>query len=274
MTAMTAAPPDSTRHWDTPDAVRLYRAFCRKHPRYRQANAELIRHAALEPGLTVLDLGAGLGGTAAVALGAMGGRGRGRVIAVEPAGAMREAGARMTDRGIEWHAEIPDGCRPDRILCGAGIWQLTPLTDALSLLRDRLAPGAALCFNIPAVYLGEPDPPGGGRDPQLLELAARLTQGEPPAAGGAPEGWEPLPDAAGMESMLRGAAFRAEGWEFSLRLTQAAWRDWLKLPACSAPLLPGLTSKERAARIDAAFARCDPRSWRWERWRGWTAWAE
>ena len=270
MTAMTAAPPDSTRHWDTPDAVRLYRGFCRKHPRYRQANAELIRHAALEPGLTVLDLGAGLGGTAAVALGAMGGRGRGRVIAVEPAGAMREAGARMTDRGIEWHAEIPDGCRPDRILCGAGIWQLTPPAQALSLLRDLLLPGTALCFNIPAVYLGEPDPPGGGRDPLLLELAARLTRGEPPAE--APEGWEPLPDAAGMERLLGDAGFRAEGWEFSLRLTEASNRDWLKLPACSAPLLPGLTAKERAARIDAAFAQCDARSWRRERWRGWTAW--
>jgi SAM-dependent methyltransferase len=272
MTATALGPLDSTRLWDNPDAVRLYRAFCRKHPRYRQANAELIRHAALEPGLTVLDLGAGLGGTAAAALGAMGGQGRGRVIAVEPAGAMRRAGARMADRGITWHSEIPDGCRPDRILCGAGIWQLTPLAQALSLLRDQLSPGTALCFNIPAVYLGEPDPPGGGRDPHLLELPARLTRGEPPAE--APEGWEPLPDAAGMERLLGDAGFRAAGWEFSLRLTQAACRDWLKLPACSAPLFPGLTSKERAARIDAAFAQCDPRSWRWERWRGWTAWAE
>jgi hypothetical protein len=274
MTSIALGPLDSTRLWDDPDAVRLYRGFCRKHPRYRQANAELIRHAALEPGLTVLDFGAGLGATAVAALRAMGGQGRGggRVIAVEPAKAMRDAGARMAGRGIEWHAEIPDGCRPDRILCGAGIWQLSPLSLALSLLRGRLPPGAALCFNIPAVYLGEPDPPGGGRDPLLLELAARLTRGEPPAE--APEGWEPLPDAAGMERLLGDAGFRAVGWEFSLRLTQASNRDWLKLPACSAPLLPGLTAKERAARIDAAFAPCDPRSWRWERWHGWTAWAE
>jgi SAM-dependent methyltransferase len=270
MTGTAAGPLDSARHWDTPDAVRSYRAFCRKHARYRRANAELIRHAALVPGLAVLDLGAGLGGTAVAALGAMGRQGR--VIAVEPARAMRDAGARAADRGIEWHSEIPDGCRPDRILCGAGIWQLTPLAEALAVLRDLLSPGTALCFNIPAVYLSEPDPPGGGRDPRLLELTARLLRGAPPAE--APEGWEPLPDAAGMERMLRDAGFRPVGWKFSLRLTQAACRDWLKLPACSAPLLPGLTSNERAARIDAACAQCDPRSWRWERWRGWTAWVE
>jgi SAM-dependent methyltransferase len=270
MTGTTAAPRDFARLWDHPDAVRWYRAFTRRHPRYRQANRELIRHAALGPGLAVLDLGAGLGGTAVAALDAMGGQGR--VFAVEPARAMREAGASQTGRRIAWHSDIPDWCRPDRILCGAGIWQLASLAETLGRLRDRLTRGGALCFNVPALYLGEPDPPGGGRDPQLLELLARLTRGEPRSE--ARMGWEPLPDASGMERMLRDAGFRPLGWEFSLQLTQTAHRDWLKLPACSASLLPGLSGEARAARIDAAFAECDPRSWRWERWRGWTAWAE
>lgn len=270
MTGAAVGPPDSTRLWDTPEAARVYRAFCRHHRRYRQANAELIGHAALEPGLTVLDLGAGLGGTSVAALDAM--DGRGRVIAVEPARAMRDAGSRMTSHEIEWQSVVPDDCRPDRILCGAGIWQLTPLGETFARLRDRLSPGSALCFNIPALYLGEPDLPGGGRDPRLLELTARFTAGETPAE--APNGWEPLPNAEGIDSLLREVGFRPTSWEFSLRLTQAAYRDWLKLPASSAPLLPGLTTSQRAARIDAAFAECDQQSWRWERWRGWTAWVE
>jgi SAM-dependent methyltransferase len=271
MSSALAAPPlDSIRLWDDPEAVRRYRAFCRRHPRYRQANAELIRHAALTPGLTLLDLGAGLGDTARAALAAMGGRGR--VLAVEPAAAMRSAGMRRPAAGLEWHAAIPEPCQPDRILSGAAIWQLSPLAEALAGLRSLLRPGAALAFNLPALYLGEPDPPGGGRDPLLLELAGRLTQGRLPSE--APAEWQPLPDATGMETLLRDLGFRAVGWEFRLRLTQRAYRDWLRIPACSAPLLPGLSPSERAARIDAAFQQCDSGSWRWERWRGWTAWAE
>jgi hypothetical protein len=37
-------------------------------------------------------------------------------------------------------------------------------------------------------------------------------------------------------------------------------------------LLLGLTADERARRIDRAFRRVDPTSWRWEGWVGWTAW--
>jgi SAM-dependent methyltransferase len=264
-------PHDTARLWDSTESVRRYRAFSRRHSRYREANAELVRRAALRPGLTVLDLGAGLGGTARAALAAMGGEGR--VICVEPAGAMRAAGTRSLARAtVEWCAEIPADCRVDRILCGAALWQLTPLEEHLARLRSHLRPGGAFCFNIPALYLREPDPPGEGRDPHLLELTGRLREGAPPCSP--PPSWVPPPDRQGLEAILTAAGFHFETWEFSLRLTQAAWRDWLKLPPCSAPMLPGLSDGDRAARIDAVFAECDPASWRWERWRGWTAWVE
>jgi len=262
---------DSSKLWDSTESVHRYRAFSRRHSRYREANAELVRHAVLRPGLTVIDFGAGLGGTARAALTAMGGEGR--VLCVEPAGAMRVAGARSFSRAaVEWCAELPTDCVADRILCGAGLWQLTPLAAHLARFRHHLKPGGALCFNIPALYLREPDLPGGGQDPHLLELAGRLRQGAPPIEP--PASWVPPPNRQGLEALLTAAGFRLETWAFSLRLTQAAWRDWLKLPALSVPMLPGLSDAQRVARIDAAYSACDPDSWRWERWCGWTAWAE
>jgi ubiquinone/menaquinone biosynthesis C-methylase UbiE len=77
--------------WDHPDTVRYYEAFNRRHTRYRTANRALVRHAQLRPGLRVLDFAAGTGGTPAAALDVLGADGR--VDCVEPAQAMRAAGA-------------------------------------------------------------------------------------------------------------------------------------------------------------------------------------
>ena len=54
--------------WDEPETPAYYEAFCRSHSRYTRANAELISHARIAPGLRVLDLGAGTGRTAEAAL--------------------------------------------------------------------------------------------------------------------------------------------------------------------------------------------------------------
>ena len=53
--------------WDDPQAPIYYEAFCRKHSRYGRANAALIAHARMEPGMRVLDLAAGTGRTAEAA---------------------------------------------------------------------------------------------------------------------------------------------------------------------------------------------------------------
>jgi hypothetical protein len=149
---------------------------------------------------------------------------------------------------------------------------ILPLSRTIGRLAALVAPGGALCFNIPAAYLLEADEPGGGRDPRLIELPALVER--PPRPPSATDGLGPqLPSADAIDSLLEAAGLRVDRWSVSVRLTQAAYRDWLKIPVVSEGLLPGLPPTERNRRLDAAYARADRRSWRWERWIGWTAWA-
>jgi SAM-dependent methyltransferase len=255
--------------WDDPRTARYYEAFCARHPRYLAANTALVARAALGPGQCVLDVAAGLGGTAEAALPWL--HRQGTLLCVEPAGAMRALGeARLCDRRVAWTARLPEPpARFDRVLCGAAIWQLVPLATTVMRLATLLAPGGALCFNVPSLYLGEPDAPGGGRDPYLLELPALLAGGA--TTDGAPA--ERVPDAAGFDAILEEAGLRPERTTARFRLGQAAYRDWLKIPLMTNRLLPDLDPDARARRIDEAYARVEAASWRWEAWTTWTAWA-
>jgi len=249
--------------WDHPDTARYYEAFCRRHPRYADANRALIAAATLRPGLRVLDVAAGTGRTAEAAL-AYGAD----LTCVEPANAMRQEGERRVPqaRWVEtWHIE-GDGF--DRVLCGAAIWQMLPLVETFTRAAAALHGGGALVFNIPSLYLGEADPPGGGQDPYLLELAGKLSRGQGPMASAV----ERLPTAGEVDALLDDAGFDAAHWGFRSKLTQSAWRDWMKVPPLTDALLDGYSADDRAALIDAAYAQCDPESWRWETWSGWTAW--
>lgn len=249
--------------WDHPDTARYYEAFCRVHRRYADANRALIAAAALRPGLRVLDLAAGTGHTAAAAIeyGV-------EVICVEPAHAMRQAGEDHVPQA-RWLATWPaDGDAFDRVLCGAGIWQMLPLGETFARAASALHTGGAFVFNVPSLYLGEADPPGGGRDPYLLELAGKLSAGRAPQAGAA----EPVPPADEIDALLAAAGFNGARWGFRNRLTQPALRDWMKIPPLTDALFARLPADERAALVDAAYAQCDPESWRWETWSGWTAW--
>jgi hypothetical protein len=75
-----------------------------------------------------------------------------------------------------------------------------------------------------------------------------------------------------VEAALAAAGFRAERWYLRQRFTQAAFRDWLKIPVLTDALLPELDAASRARRIERAYRSTDPLSWRWEAWYGWTAW--
>lgn len=252
--------------WDDPRTARAYEAFARAHDRYDEANRALVREALLSPAHRVLDLGAGTGRTAEAALAALGPEGR--VVCVEPARAMREAGAaRVRDPRVSWAAALDEAPGDfDRVLCGATMWLLSPLDATLRALRTRLAAGGLVAFDVPALYVGEPDEPGGGDDPLLLSLPAEIAGGRAPRAAAV----EPL-SIARIEGALAEAGLAFETFRFRTRLTQAGLRDWMKIPVVNGALLGDLDLPARDARIDAAFARCDPGSWRWERWIGWRA---
>jgi SAM-dependent methyltransferase len=257
--------------WDHPWTARLYERFNEGHGRYREANTALTQHASLKPGQRVLDFAAGSGRTAETALPYIGSQGH--ILCVEPAAAMREMGRqRLIDPRIRWASELPSGNSFDRILCGAALWQLDSWEKRFGEFVDLLSPGGALCFNIPALYLGQADEPGGGDDPWLVALPAALQDSsmmdgetEPPKA---------ILDAEQVKSHLEAAGLRPEPFCFRLRLTQAAYRDWLKIPALTNRLLPDLEPQARVRRIDEAYGQVPKDSWRWERWLGWTAWKE
>ncbi|MBL8485093.1 MAG: class I SAM-dependent methyltransferase, partial [Rhodocyclaceae bacterium] len=141
--------------WDDPATARAYQEFETRHTRYALANRALARHAELRPGLAVLDLAAGCGGTVAAILPALGATGR--MDAVEPAHAMAALGRRRfaADARVRWlDALDAAGSGYARITCGAAIWQWPNLDQLFAQLAARLAPGGALVFNIPAAYLG------------------------------------------------------------------------------------------------------------------------
>jgi SAM-dependent methyltransferase len=253
--------------WDHPDTVRYYEAFNRSHSRYRTANRALVRHAQLRPGMRALDFAAGTGGTTAVALDVLGPDGH--VDCVEPAQAMRAAGMQKFDARVRWLADLESaGTGYDRILCGAAIWQVPNVAACIHALAERLAPGGALCFNIPAAYAGEPDPAGRGADPLLTELPGALARLR--AGGGPPTAAVTLAGREHLQAALSACGLVPCSWRFASRLTQRAYRDWLKIPVLTDRLLGSLDADQRAAAIDAACA--DPASWRTERWLGWTAW--
>lgn len=261
--------------WDDVQTARVYERFCRRHRRYRIANDALVAHAALARGHHVLDVAAGTGRTAEAVLPHIGDLGT--VLCVEPARAMRDVGARrLTDARVAWTSELPreNTALFDRVVCGAGMWQLLPLDVTLARLAALLVPGGAMIFNIPAQYLLEPDPPGGGRDPLLLELPA-LVERSHASDNPTSVGTGALPrNGDNVDQLLTAIGLRAERWSFDLRFTQAAYRDWLKIPPVSEGMFAGLPVAERERRLDEAYRRADRRSWRWERWIGWTAWRE
>lgn len=260
--------------WDDDATALAYRAFEQAHPRYALANRALARHAELRPGLRVLDLAAGTGGTVAEMLPALGATGR--VDAVESAQAMARRGAQRLghDARVRWLPSLEQaGQGYDRITCGAALWQWPDPAALLGVLAERLAPGGALVFDVLAAYLGRPGDPGGGSDPWLTELVRRLVEAHPAprtALEAAPKAC--VYTAAGLGQALRRAGLVVRRWQHRQRLSQAAWRDWLKIPPVSDGLWPGLDAAERARRIDAAAVGLDADAWSPERWFGWTAW--
>jgi SAM-dependent methyltransferase len=227
--------------------------------------------------MRVLDFGAGSGRTASAALRRLGRDGT--VVCVEPAAAMRASGhRRLRDSRVTWRADLRDASRQgetfDRVLAGAVIWQLDSLDEWIPQLTSLLGPEGALVFDLPALYLGEPDEPGGGDDPLLLDLMTRLLSEHAPRreASGSRHASAWRHRSEDVEAALCRAGLRYRTWEFRYRLTQAAYARWLSIPVTTEGLFAGVDAAERDRRIERALSAVDVRSFKWERWRGWTAW--
>jgi SAM-dependent methyltransferase len=249
--------------WDHPDTARYYDAFCARHARYCAANENLAWHASPGSGHLVLDVAAGTGLTTRAILPWL--SSEGRVVAYETAPSMRHYGRnRVTDPRVCWVNALPDGPF-ERIICGAAIWQMLPLEHTLQILADRLSDTGDLCFNIPSLYLGKADEPGGGSDPNLLAIPSLLGTHSNAVAG------DRLPSAEAINQFLLKSGLTVRTWRFRQQITQEAYRDWLKIPILTNHWFEGLDADERAQRIDRAFNYVDRTSWRWEEWSGWTA---
>jgi hypothetical protein len=120
--------------------------------------------------------------------------------------------------------------------------------------------------------LGEPDEPGAGRDPLLLDLVARLAADAAPAAGVSAAPLRAPLRRSTIDAALASAGLEFRAWEFRYRLTQTAFARWLAIPVLTDTLLAGAEPAERERRIERALAAVDESSFKWERWRGWTAW--
>ena len=247
--------------WDHPCTAQRYERFCSRHERYSIANRSLVEHARLERGQRVLDIAAGTGRTAELCLAA-----GAEVVCWEPAAAMRAVGERRLP-WAQWLAKAPEG-HFDRAVCGAAAWQWQPFRQFVDQAATLLAPGGAVAFNIPSLYLGLPDQPGGGPDPLLLELPARLARGAAPQAAALAD---PLTTDY-VDDALRSAGLSPERWKFEISITLSCQADWLRIPVLTDALLGELDLEQRDARMDEAERSLDASSWKIEEWTGWIAW--
>lgn len=248
--------------WNHAVTAERYRIFTERNDRYKVAARALVEAASVASGHRVLDIAAGIGCTALACLEQLGDEDV--VTAVEASDAMRQEGEHRTrGRPIAWRAAPPRGQRYDRVICGAAIWALGPVSEVIGRLSEHVEPEGALAVSLPAAYLGEADAPGGGRDPLLTalpEALAGLDLGTPPA--------RPLPPLR-EESLAQ--AFQDHGFSMSRtdithRLTQQAYLDWMALPPVNNTLL-GKVPPEARPGILAQYAEgLDMSSWRWETW--------
>lgn len=248
--------------WNHPATAERYRIFTDRHDRYKVAARALAEAASVSSGHRVLDVAAGIGCTALACLERLGDEDM--VTAVEASDAMRQEGERRT-RGypINWRAAPPKGQVFDRVLCGAAIWALGPVSEVIGRLSEYVGPEGTLAVSLPAAYLGEADAPGGGSDPLLTtlpEALAGLDLGTPPA--------RPLPP-LNEESLAQ--AFHDQGFSMSRsgirqRLTQQAYLDWLALPPVNDTLLGKVPPEARPEILAQCADDLDMSSWRWETW--------
>lgn len=162
---MPACGPDADI-WGEDDNARLYEAFARQHPIYRDTSRDLIALAGLSADAAVLDLACGTGVTSREILAALGPDGT--VTGADRSAAMLAVAARaIADPRISWvqaPAETVDqhvAGPVDAVVCNSAIWQ-ADLAATAAAVRNLLVTSGRFVFNMGAGYLGQQKDPNFG----------------------------------------------------------------------------------------------------------------
>ncbi len=171
---MTETPANPA--WLEEETARRYHHFTQHTPMYQELSREMLRHADIRPGHTVLDVGCGTGVTSRAVLGALGDSGH--VYALDVSAPMLAVAHAQLDTGrvtpIHADAAAADQhlSQPvDRIVCNSVFWQFRHKVDVLAALRRVLAPDGLLVFNAPEPYFIFQDIP---RSPKVSTLFKQL----------------------------------------------------------------------------------------------------
>jgi SAM-dependent methyltransferase len=260
---MAACGPDADI-WGEDDNARLYDAFARQHPIYRDTSRDLITLARLSADAAVLDLACGTGVTSREILAALGPDGT--VTGADGSAAMLAVAAQATaDPRITWiqaPAETIDRhvTRPvDAVVCNSAIWQ-TDLAMTAAAVRTLLAAGGRFVFNTGTGYLGQQKDPNFADDRPspvaiMRDIAAQNYGWRPPEPA-APPSSRPRPTRESICHCLDSAGFDIEQVaEFTYHRDAGAERAWLSVPVFTKYYLPGLPYQDRMHILAETYAR-------------------
>ena len=260
---MPACGPDADI-WGEDDNARLYEAFARQHPIYRDTSRDLIALAGPSADAAVVDLACGTGVTSREILAALGPGGK--VTGADRSAAMLAVAARATaDSRITWvqaPAETIDRhvTGPvDAVVCNSAIWQ-TDLATTAAAVRNLLAAGGRFVFNTGAGYLGRQKDPNFGDDRPspvsiMRDIATQDYGWRPPDQAVPPSG-RPRPTRESIYRCLDSAGFDIEQVaEFAYHRDADAERAWLSVPVFTKYYLPGLPYQDRMQILAKAYAR-------------------
>jgi SAM-dependent methyltransferase len=250
--------------WGEDDNARLYDAFARQHPIYRDTSRDLITLARLSADAAVLDLACGTGVTSREILAALGPGGT--VTGADGSAAMLAVAARATaDPRVTWIQTSAENIDRhvtgpvDAVVCNSAIWQ-TDLAVTAAAVRNLLAAGGRFVFNTGAGYLGQQKDPNFGDDRPspvsiMRDIAAQDYGWRPPDPA-APPSRRPRPTREFICRCLDSAGFDIEQVaEFTYHPDAGAERAWLSVPVFTNCYLPGLPYQDRMQVLAKTYAR-------------------
>ncbi len=150
---------DTPSTWQAAETANHYKTFTQKTTMYQELSLVIVKLAAIEPGMRVLDLGCGTGVTTQAVLQNLGQSGQ--IYALDISASMLAvAQEQVTASNVTFlHADavdvatvLADQPPVDRIVCNSVFWQLRHKPETLAALQQVLAPHGRFIFNAPEPY--------------------------------------------------------------------------------------------------------------------------